>query len=144
MTRKNPSLIRTLLLLVLVVGPLQAQSVFACPMMDEVMRGDCCCVGHESNQDCPNATCEKAVNANPEPCCERSVEVSIDADARQEALIVTAVEVRSDVDPPPAIATSLDGLFSPQSTVAICLEYHRSTLRHSGSDTYLLTQRLRI
>lgn len=112
--------------------------------MDEVKRGDCCCIGHSLDEDCPDAKCDGAFNSDAEPCCERSLEVSIREGARQNTPIVNSVEVRSEVDPPPAIAASLNEHFSPQSLVAICLGFPRSTLRHSGSNTYLLTQRLRI
>lgn len=133
-----------LLLLILVVGPLQAQSVFACSMMDTVMHGDCCCVGHKSDQDCIEADCEGAVDASASPCCERSVEISVDDEARQDTPIVTAVEVRSDVDPPPAIIASINEFVPRRLTAAGRVDYSPHIVCHSGSDTYLITQRLRI
>lgn len=144
MTGRSSALVRTLLLVILVAGPLQAQSVFACSLMDEVKRGDCCCIGHSLDEHCPDAKCDAAFNADAEPCCERSVEVSIREDARQNTPVVNSVEVRAEMDPPPTIAPSPDELFPPQSAVAICVDFPRSALRQSGSDTYLLTQRLRI
>jgi hypothetical protein len=145
MTGRYPSLFRALLpLVILIVGPLQAQGVFACQLMDEVMRGECCCVGHKSDQDCRDAACDGAVNANPNPCCERSVEVSFDQDARQNPPIVTPLELRFETVLPLAIAATDNGLISPRSGVTIGLDFRRSKLHHSGSDTYLLTQRLRI
>lgn len=133
-----------LLLLLLVVGPLQAQSVFACSMMDTVMHGDCCCVGHKSDQDCIDADCEGAVDASASPCCDRSIDISVDVEARQGTPVVTAVEVRSDVDPPPAIIASINEIVPRQQSAAARVDYSPRVVCHSGSDIYLITQRLRI
>lgn len=133
-----------LLLLVLVVGPLQAQTVFACAMMDTVMHGECCCEDHEVNEDCLDSDGDATLEFSPGPCCERSVEVSIDEDARQDSPVVKPVEVRSDVDPPQAIITSSDALIPPQSVVAPGVFQPLPIAGQSGSRTYLITQRLRI
>lgn len=133
-----------LLLFVLVVGPLQVQSVFACPMMDEVMHGECCCVGHKADEDCVNADFAGAVEANTDPCCERSVTISIDEEARQDARIVKPVEVRSDVDPPTGIVATLPDRNLLPRRVAHLLDFSPPAPFKSGSDTYLITQRLRI
>lgn len=133
-----------LLLFILVVGPLQVQSVFACPMMDEVMHGECCCVGHKADEDCVNADCAGAVHAITDPCCERSVTISIDEEARQDAPIVKPVEVRSDVDPPTGIVPIIPDFVLLPSRVARLLEFSPPDPFKSGSDTYLITQRLRI
>jgi len=145
MNRNSPSTVRAvLLLLILVVGPLKTQSVFACAMMDEVMHGECCCVGHKSDEDCVDAGCDGALNSNDGPCCERSVEVSLDDVARQDAPIVNPFELRSDVDPPTAIVGSFDAFESPKPRLAARAFIFLPDVGHSGSDTYLNTQRLRI
>lgn len=145
MNRNSPSTVRAvLLLLILVVGPLKAQSVFACAMMDEVMFGECCCVGHKSDEDCADAGCNGAVSSNDDPCCDRSVEVSLDDEARQDAPIINTVEVRSDVDPPTAIVDSFETFELPHPRVAVRASISLPDVGHSGSDTYLITQRLRI
>lgn len=145
MSKSPTSKLRALLtLLVLVIGPLQAQNVFACSMMDGVFRGDCCCVGSESDRDCMGANCDTAVESTPDPCCERSVQVSIDHEARQDAPVVKPVEIRSDVDPPPAHFASFGAIVPPPSRAANNASWFIPVFRHSGSDTYLLTQRLRI
>lgn len=139
----NPSLARLLLVLgVLIVGPLQAQSVFACPMMDEVM-DECCCIGHKTDKDCANADCDGAVDTDTDPCCDRSVTISIDEEARQDAPIVRPVEVRSDVDPPAGIVPTITEFSLPPQRVALRL-HSPPDLCYSRSDTYLITQRLRI
>jgi len=145
MKRKpSSSVSKVLLLLLLVVGPLQAQSVFACEMMDEVMVGDCCCVGHKSDDDCADAVCDGALHSNDDPCCERSVEVSLDNEARQDAPIFKPTDVRSNVDPPTAILASFNVLEPPRSRVADRVVYPFPNISRAGSDTYLITQRLRI
>lgn len=142
--RKRPFIRPLLLVLMLVLGPLHAQTVFACAMMDTVMHGECCCAGHKSDEDCIDSGCDGAVNSNNDPCCERSVEVSVDEDARQDTPILKSVEVRSDADPPQAIVTSFDDIAPPQRRAAEFLFQSLPDVRHSGSDTYLITQRLRI
>lgn len=143
MISRNPSLARVLLLGVLIVGPLQAQSVFACAMMDEVMH-ECCCVGHKTDEDCASADCDGAVDANTDPCCERSVTISIDEEARQDAPIVKPVEVRSDVDPPAGILATISDFNLLPRRVALRVDSSPPDLCKSRADTYLITQRLRI
>jgi hypothetical protein len=143
-SKKSASSRLLLLLFVLVVGPLQVQSVFACPMMDEVMHGECCCVGHKADEDCVNADCAGAVDATTDPCCERSVSISIDEEARQDAPIIKSVEVRSDVDPPTGIVATLPDFDLLPRRVAHRVDFSPSDSFKSGSDTYLITQRLRI
>lgn len=133
-----------LLLLILVVGPLQAQSMFVCSMMDTVMYGDCCCIGHKVDQDCIDADCEGEVEASASPCCDRSVGISVDEEARQDIPVVKAVEVRSDVDPPPAIAPSITEIEPRHLATASRVDYLPYLVCHSGTDIYLITQRLRI
>jgi len=128
----------------LVVGPLQAQSVFACSMMDTVMHGDCCCVGQKSDDDCIDGKCGGAGDASTSPCCERSVEISVDVEAQQNTPIATAAEVRSDVDPPPPIIAYSHEIVPRQLASAVRIDYSHHNVCHSGSDTYLVTQRLRI
>ncbi len=137
--------LRTVLtLLVLVIGPLQAQSVFACSMMDEVMHGECCCVGHKTDKDCIDADCEGAAQSGASPCCERSVQITIDEEARADTPIVKPIEVRSDVDPPPALIASSSLIALPSLTAVLCPVQTIPREPHSRSDTYLITQRLRI
>jgi len=141
----SPSFMRAVLLLMtFAVGPLQAQSVFACAMMDEVMHGECCCVGHKSDEDCADAGCDGALSSSDEPCCERSVEISLDEEALQDVSVIKPAEVRSDVDPPTAIVASIDEIVPPQLRVAVRAASSLPDVAHSGSDIYLITQRLRI
>jgi len=126
--------------MVLLIGPLQAQSVFACEMMDEVMYGDCCCLILRSGEDCTDG----ALNSKDQPCCKRSVEVSLDDEARLSSPIIKPFEVHSDEDPPTAIVASLDFLEPPHTCVAVHDSILLPDVRDSGSDIYLLTQRLRI
>ncbi len=133
-----------LVLLVLVIGPLQAQTAFACEMMDRVMLGECCCEAHVAPKDCVDSDCGAAVDSGGDPCCDRSVEITIDDDARQDTPLVKPVEVPSDVDPPQAIAAACELLILSQSLVALGEFQSRPIAGQSGSDTYLITRRLRI
>ncbi|HNP63579.1 MAG TPA: hypothetical protein PKH39_06545 [Woeseiaceae bacterium] len=127
--------LRSVLILIVAVGPLQAQAVFACTMMDTVME-ECCCDEHQVG--------DAATESNQEPCCEQSVEVQVDEDARQDTQLLKPFEIRSDVDPPPAIVNSFNAIAALQEHSAPVVYRQRPTANFSGTDTYLITQRLRI
>mgnify|MGYP003635815847 CR=1 FL=1 len=143
MNHRFQTFLRFLLILIVSIGPLQAQTVFACLMMDKVM-DECCCDGHQTGKECLDSDCEVAVGAREDPCCEQSAELQIDEDARQDTRVTNLSEVRSDVDPPQAIVTSFDAIVAPQGPAVIIVLQSQPFAHHSGSDTYLITQRLRI
>ena len=140
MFRRNRSFLRPLLLLIfLVVGPLQAQTVFACVTMDMVMNVSDSC---KTNQDCVNMDSGDAPDLSQNPCFERSVILSINQDLQQNIPAINSV-VESDIDPPQAIETTLD--FIPRQQFVAYIAFPRTNLTgQSGSNTYLITQRLRI
>lgn len=105
---------------------------------------ECCCDNHKTNEDCVDSSCDAMLGSNKGPCCERSIEISINEDARQDTPLAKPFEIRSDVDPPQAnITNSFDILLSPQYAVAL-VAHPRPIAGLSGSNTYLITQRLRI
>jgi hypothetical protein len=139
--RTQPFILRVLLSLMLALGPLQAQTVFACAMMETLIHGDCCCEDHEN---CVASNCGAALESTQAPCCEQSVELDLNHDEQKTAAFVKRVETRSGIDPPVAIAGALDFPIPPQS-VAARIVYRRIDFAcRTGSDTYLRTQRLRI
>jgi hypothetical protein len=86
MWRFKRTFIRPLLLaLLLVMGPVHAQVVFACAMMDMAVQGECDCCDHENGKACVDSDCDMAVDSGDGPCCEQSVEFSLDDDARTAA-----------------------------------------------------------
>lgn len=144
MKRRNPSLAKLLLLLgVLIIGPLQAQDVFACAMMDEVLQ-ECCCIGQKTGEDGFNPTHDQAVDDFNDLCCERSVTISFDGETGQEAPVIKPVEVRSDVDPPADMMVSITEFDVQPQRRSLSTEFSLPDRCQSRSDTYLLTQRLRI
>ncbi len=137
MRRLRKQLVRPLLFaLVLVLGPLNAQTVFACMMMGGVELETCCCGDHEP------AILDSA--DGEERCCEASVDLRIEPSLEQQNPITKPVEVRSDVDPPLAIlvANAIDP--RPDRALAIAHRTQNRSSHNRGSQTYLLTQRLRI
>ena len=129
-----------LLLLILVVGPLQAQTVFACVTMDMVMNvGDKC----KTNQDCVNLDFDNVLDLNQNPCFEQSVVLSIDQDLQQNIPIINSV-IESDIDPPQAVGTALDFVLQQQAVLEIVVFPRINLPGQSSSNTYLITQRLRI
>jgi len=143
MNHRNPSFLRALLLLILAIGPLQAQSVFACAMMETVVHHDCCCDGHTTGDHCTNSNCESTLEFGDAPCCERAIEVGIDQEAGQNTPVKSA-EVRSGLDPPQALISSFDALFPPYPRLTLGVFRYLPVAGQSGSETYLVTQRLRI
>ena len=141
MFRRNRSFLRPLLLLVfLVVGPLQAQTVFTCLTMDMVMNNlDNC----KTNPDCVYMDFDDVLDVSQNPCFEKSIVLSINQDLQQNIPAINSV-VESDIDPPQAIATTLDRIFPPQHVQVLVVFLHTNFSGQSGSNTYLITQRLRI
>lgn len=135
MEQRNPSLLRALLLLVLTIGPLQAQTVFACAMMETVVHGNCCCDAHSTDDVAP---AEDGCS-----CCELSIELSVNVDARPDAPIVKQTEVNSDPDPPQFLV-SLPASSSSHPRKIRGVFRRLAITSQSGSDTWLLTQRLRL
>jgi len=75
-------------------------------------------------------------------CFEQSTVLSTNQDLRQNIPAINSV-VESDIDPPQAIATALD--FAPrQQFVAYIVPPRTNLAGQSRSNTYLITQRLRI
>ena len=141
MFRRNRSFLRPLLLLIfLVVGPLQAQTVFACVTMDMVMNVTDSC---KTNQDCVNMDLDDVQDVSQNQCFEQSVILSINQDLQQNIPVINSV-IESDIDPPQAINRTPDCFF-PQQFVLEFVVFPRANLTgQSSSNTYLITQRLRI
>lgn len=125
-----------LIALLLVLGPLNAHAVFACAMMGGVVLDNCCCDEHEP--------ADMAVDDEHEPCCEKSIELRIDLESGERSHVTKPVEIRSDVDPPPAILFAADLVVNPYRVIALYQPQALNTAHLSGTHTYLHTQRLRI
>lgn len=137
---RRSSFLRGLLLL-LVIGPLQVQAVFACAMMDTVVHDDCCCGDHQAADACPDHDCGSTLESSTS-CCEQSVELELDHDAAGEAVPFKPPD--SGTDPSPGLLSSANVLPVPEAALA-----HRAFSPYlpsdeSGSDTWLITRRLRI
>lgn len=145
MWRFKQTSIRSLLLaLMLVIGPVHAQIVFACAMVDMAMHGECACCDHENDKPCVDSDCDIAVDSGDDPCCEQSVELGFDDDARQNTPGAKPAEMRADADPPQIIIASFDLIEPPRVVAVRGVVQSLPTPGRFGSDTYLITQRLRI
>lgn len=141
---KRTSIRALLLALMLVIGPVHAQTVFACTMMDMVMHGDCSSCDHEEDQPCADRGCNTAVNPDGEPCCERSVQLSFDQDALQKTPGAKSAELRADAEWPHTSIASFDLIEPPRVVAALGTVLHLPTPLRAGTNIYLITQRLRI
>lgn len=146
MNYRTPSFLLALLFLfMMTIGSLQAKTVFTCAMMGTDIFHECCCDGNSADKDCADHGCNVMLGPNKGACCDKSIEISINADeTKQSASFVKPTEIRSDVDPPQAIITNFFNiLVSPHSAVALVV-HSQPIASLSGSNTYLITQRLRI
>ena len=128
----------------LVMGPVHAQIVFACAMMDMAMHGECACCDHDNDKPCVDSDCDIAVDSDDDPCCEQSVELGFDDVAGQSKPGAKPAEIRADADQPQSIIFSFDLIEPPRLVAARGFVQSLATPARAGSDIYLITQRLRI
>jgi hypothetical protein len=113
-------------------------------MTDMVSHDDCHCDDHELGKDCIDAAFDGTAESDEDPCCEQSVEISVDEDTRRGTPSAKPAELRADADPPQAVVASLD-LIEPPKVVAARSEVQSfPPPSGAGTDIYLITQRLRI
>jgi hypothetical protein len=137
MPRPSKQFVRAVLIgLMLTVGSVQAQVSYFCGMMDEVIHDDCCCA--DAGID------DVMVADSGEPCCEKSVSLTIDAAADQVQQPNKSIKFESDVDPPDIITSAVE--ISPQimNRASLSNVTRSANFHTAGSATYLITQRLRI
>ena len=128
------------LIILLLVGPLQAQQIFQCDMMDATFYDDCCCDDHNN---CADSDCDEEADAKEVPCCDKSIELSLNDEAVDISKAIKSLELRTGIDPPAQTILQRDNLFPLNN--ALAYQSHSNILiHHSGSDAYLVTQRLRI
>lgn len=136
MLRRNKTFTRSMLLaLMLVIGSVQAHASYFCSMMDTVIHDDCCCA---------DSGIDDMAFTDREPCCEKSVELGIDAVSDQVQTSIKPIKFESDVDPPTADFCANDYSFELCYVVAISYLGQAEAIHSAGSTTYLITQRLRI
>lgn len=128
------------LIILLLVGPLQAQQVFQCDMMDAAFYDDCCCDDHNN---CTDSDCDKVEDSNKIPCCDEAVELSINDKTADISKAIKSLEFRTGIDPPAQIILKQNNLLQLSDTFTF-QTYPKILIHHAGSDTYLITQRLRI
>jgi len=127
----------------LATGPLQAQIVYACSVMDTVMHGKCCC---DDTGDCPASDCDDSYTSSEDaPCCEQTVEFTNDEQASQAVIPASQKsEIKSDVDPPAPAVLNSDWIVAPRIHSSLFDLSLSDEPVITGKNTYLITQRLRI
>lgn len=143
-SRKSSSLRTLLLLCLLAVGPLQAQVAYACAMMDTVVHDECCCDDSASKADGLRAERGTGAEGKRTPCCEVSVEITVDQETRQHTPTFKPPDQRHDFDLPPALVTTFNRPFLWSQRPTSYAHNFVRRLPDGGSDTWLLTRRLRI
>ena len=121
--------------LMLIVGSVQAQVSYYCGMMDTIIHDDCCC---------GDASVDDMMVTDSEPCCEKSVELIIDAATDQAQPQTKPIKFESDVDPPdPPVFTIEFQMPGPDATSSSGVN-QAGIVDLADCATYLITQRLRI
>ncbi len=136
MLRRNKTFTRAVLLaLMLVLGSVQAHASYFCSMMDTVIHDGCCCA---------DSDIDDMAFTDSEPCCEKSVELGIDAASDQVQTSIKLIKFESDVDPPATITSAVE--LAPQflDGASIFGVNNDGISYTAGSTTYLITQRLRL
>ena len=146
MNYRVPSFLLALLFLfMMAIGSLQARTVFTCAMMGMDILHECCCDGNRTDKDCVDHSCDVMLGPNKGACCDKSIEISINADeAKQNVSFAKPAEIRSDVDPPQAIIVNYFDIPASPYSVVVLVVNSQPIVSSSGSSTYLITQRLRI
>ena len=152
MYQQNRFFSRALLLLfILVVGSLQAQILYACAEIEKTVgtihkvsdmdtHSTNLCNGHEQ---CINVDCNAAFDSSQGLCCEELSVISINQDLQQNIPILSSI-VESDIDPPQVTDAAIDSISQKKPISAFVAFPFSDFLSQSGSNTYLITRRLRI
>lgn len=133
------------LTLLALAGPLQAQLIYACNVMEQSFQSSCCC--EDVNQaHVPASNCVPSGELTEQPCCDTDLELTVSPDSADSALGPSHVTRDTDPDPPQPVAVlpvDLPAVLAPR-TVASHAAAGASLPWSAGTATYLLTQRLRI
>ena len=121
------------------------QQIFACTLMEGEYRACCCDEGAVMDDGCPmDGGCEddKRALASPVDCCEMAHEAvpgmeALAADPASQLLLLL------DAPQPPPLAAIPAGA-EPWAPIDSPFEPPYASARAPGTDTYLLTHRLRI
>lgn len=143
----HPSTIRWLTTALLMVLALATpfQQIFACTLMDGEYRACCCDEGAVMDDGCPmGGGCgdEKARVAPPMDCCEVSHQAVPGMEALSTDLASRLLLLLDAPQPPPVAAVSADT--EPRPPIHSPCEPPYASARVPGTDTYLLTHRLRV
>ena len=144
-TKVQPMVRAVLLTLLTLAGPLQAQLIYTCNLMEQSFQDSCCC--EDLNQTrVPASNCVPCGEVTEQPCCDADLELTVSQDAADSALTASHATRDADPDPPQPVAVlpvDLPAVLTPRS-VASHAAAGASLPWSAGTATYLLTQRLRI
>ncbi len=136
MLRPNQQFVRAVLVgLMLIVGSVQAHVSYFCGVMETVVHDDCCCADFDVDD---------MALIEDEPCCEKSVELVVDAATDQAPTTAKPIKFQSDVDPPDISVFAVSLPLVSQEIPFVSSANYAGTSNSTGSATYLITQRLRL
>ena len=122
---------------------LPVQQVFACDMMGGMAKVECCCDKNVTDNNCISDGCEQdaQISLGKAGCCD--VSLSEPAVYTAQHIVTHTISVADLIEPPlppPALLHSQLQLHIATSTSPV-IDHHDI---HTGNQTFLLTQRLRI
>ena len=131
-----------LLALLAFTGPLQAQLIYACSADEgmeamEDMVGSCC---HDQDGNLVSPDCNTDAATRTSPCMEMGISDDIDQSARNQS----PIERDHSRDPPPATGPPPADLLPAPVRQHAQRTAPATVPRSRGTDTYLLTRRLRL
>lgn len=111
--------------------------MFACNMMGaQMVENECCCDEVDFSDD--------TAIVSDEVCCEAQIALTIDHSETETSVGSKSVDVRSDVDPPQSLLVTHSSALTLNVFSALAPAITPVYNVHTGSKTYLATQRLRL
>jgi len=149
MSYLRSNILRRLLALCFAVTSMtvQAQTLFACDLMDTPAATECCC-SEAMNTGCKmGGGCDHPADGPASGCCTvmPDIDISIPDATLSSITHIPEVDLLSSSDPPPPLLPS-QGITTAFSFLPDRTDYGDSLSRswHKANNTYLITRRLRI
>ena len=122
----------------------QAQTLFACNLMDEAPKAECCCEDQMKSGCDMGGSCDFSNGLAVGNCCD----VTVDIDT-QDGVVVSSTEARlvTQLDapqPPPTLAPEVNIVIALTELTSLPRFQYSTTSWSAGTHTYFLTNRFRI
>lgn len=142
---RNTSLRRMFALLLLIGGlSVQAQTLFACQLMDDGPKTTCCCDEPRDGGCAMGGGCGSAPGGMAADCCEVTVDVELQDVTVTATTVVKLITQLDAPQPPPAVAATTEFSFVLPDHPAHPNLHDYALAWSPGTHTYLVTNRFRL